>query len=518
MHLADSFRPMQNGEDTASPKSPVPSPESLERKIVLLLCILAAVRIFIFSAAFPFFNNVDETAHFDLIIKYSRGDVPRGMDTISADSASYIALMNSRVYYGSPNKFPSGRMPLPLWTEPAPQMQADLATSSASWQKLENYEISQNPLYFLLAGIWWHAGKCLGFHDGGLLYWLRFLNILIVAAIVWLGYLTARTVFPKDVFLKLTVPALLAFLPQTAFYSLGNDTISALCFGATFICLLKWLHRERPSVLLGATTGLAFAAAYLAKVTNFPLLIVTLGVLSLKAFQNVRERKWPAVAPAFMAFLGCAVPLIGCWMLWSKLHFGDLTGSKLNTQFFALTIKPFADWWHHPIFSPSGIWTYLSGQMTTFWQGQFMWHYQFLMLPGTDIFYTALSLGLFAAALTRLSSRSNPDAFQRHALWLSMVCFMILLLFFAILSVIYDFSGCPDPTPAHPYFREGRLMIGALVPFMLIMAYGLDRVLNGLKTTTKFITLSTLIAIMFAVEIGTDWPAFSNPYNWFHLP
>src|SRR5580698_403184 len=136
---------MQNGEDAASPKSPVPSRKSLERKIILLLCILAAARVFIFSAAFPFFNNVDETAHFDLIIKYSHGNVPRGMDTISADSAGYIALMNSRVYYGIPDKFPGGQMPLPLWMELAPQMQADLARSSASWQKLENYEISQNP-------------------------------------------------------------------------------------------------------------------------------------------------------------------------------------------------------------------------------------------------------------------------------------------------------------------------------------------------------------------------------------
>jgi hypothetical protein len=509
---------MQNGEDTASPKSPAPSQESFERKIILLLCILAAARVFIFSAAFPFFNNVDETAHFDLIIKYSHGNVPRGMDTISADSAGYIALMNSRVYYGIPGKFPGGQMPLPLWMELAPQMQADLARSSASWQKLENYEISQNPLYFIVAGIWWHVGKCLGFHNGGLLYWLRFLNILIVTAIVWLGYLAARIVFPKNVFPKLAMPALLAFLPQTAFYSLGNDTISALCFGLTFICLLKWLSSEIPTVSLGITTGLAFAAAYLAKVTNFPLLILTLAVLSLKAFQNMREGKWQAVAPAFIAFFGCAAPLIGCWMFWSKLHFGDLTGSRLNTQFFALTIKPVAEWWHHPIFSPYGVWTYLSGQMTTFWQGQFMWHYQFLMLPGTDIFYTALSLGLFAAALTGLPSRSQADTFQRHALWLSMVCFLILLIFFAMLSVIYDFSGCPDPTPAHPYFREGRLMLGALVPFMLLMAYGLDHVLNRFKTMTKFITLSVIIFIMLAVEISTDWLAFSNPYNWFHLP
>jgi hypothetical protein len=51
--------------------------ESNERKVVLLLALLAAVHVFIFSAAFPFFNNVDEQIHFDLTVKYSQTHVPR---------------------------------------------------------------------------------------------------------------------------------------------------------------------------------------------------------------------------------------------------------------------------------------------------------------------------------------------------------------------------------------------------------------------------------------------------------
>jgi len=41
-----------------------------ERSIVLALCVAAACRVFLFSAAFPYFNNVDEPAHFDLVMKY----------------------------------------------------------------------------------------------------------------------------------------------------------------------------------------------------------------------------------------------------------------------------------------------------------------------------------------------------------------------------------------------------------------------------------------------------------------
>src|ERR1700722_15242115 len=89
---------------------------SQERYVVWLLSLLGAVHVLIFSAAFPFFNNVDEPIHFDLVLKYSHGQVPRKLETISADSAAYLALFNSCAYFGTPDKFPGNRMPPPPWT------------------------------------------------------------------------------------------------------------------------------------------------------------------------------------------------------------------------------------------------------------------------------------------------------------------------------------------------------------------------------------------------------------------
>src|SRR6266704_1553542 len=67
-----------------------------ERKLILLLCAIAALRVFTFAAAFPFFNNVDEQAHVDLVMKYARGDVPRDLGHFSSDAAYYFSL------YGTP--------------------------------------------------------------------------------------------------------------------------------------------------------------------------------------------------------------------------------------------------------------------------------------------------------------------------------------------------------------------------------------------------------------------------------
>ena len=135
--------------------------------------------------------------------------------------------------------------------------------------------MAQPPLYYSVAGAWWQTGKMLGFDGGHLLYCLRFLNLVVIIALVWLGYFAARLISPGNIFLRLGVPALIAFIPQTAFYSINNDVLSPVCFGMAFICLIKFLRAEFPNVRLGIFTGLALAATFLTKISNLPLLAVS---------------------------------------------------------------------------------------------------------------------------------------------------------------------------------------------------------------------------------------------------
>ena len=77
----------------------------------------AAVHVFIFSAAFPFFNTVDEQIHFDLAVKYSQGHIPRSLEPISVEAIPYA------VVYGSPESvgfglFPRRTIPAAAWTQP----------------------------------------------------------------------------------------------------------------------------------------------------------------------------------------------------------------------------------------------------------------------------------------------------------------------------------------------------------------------------------------------------------------
>jgi hypothetical protein len=220
------------------------------------------------------------------------------LEPVSTEVVPYATLYGSPEYAGIPANYPGGQFPPPPWTQSLEKVRPVLVAKTAVWRAVTNYEAAQPPLYYTLAALWWRLGKGCGFHDGRLLYWLRFLNLLIVATLVWLGFAAARLVFPGRRFLRLGVPALLAFIPQSAFYSIQNDVLSPLAFGMAFICLVRLLRAEIPGVRLGTLTGLALAATFLTKISNLPLLAMSGLVVLFKIGCLARSGKLRAARPS----------------------------------------------------------------------------------------------------------------------------------------------------------------------------------------------------------------------------
>jgi hypothetical protein len=510
---------MPNGVNAAAAHPAAPLSESQERRIVWLLCLCAAVHVFVFSAAFPFFSNVDESHHFDVMLQYAHGHVPHGLELMTAESMQYIALYGSQEYFWATNSFPGGQYPPPAWTQPPEVIRKYLLANEAARQKIFNYEDGQPPLYYLLTGAWWQVGQWCGFENGRLLYWVRFLNLFLVGALVWLGFAAARMIFPERPFLRLGVPALLAFIPQTAFHSIENDTLSPLCFGLVFIGLVQWFRAEVPSVRLGVGTGLALAATFLTKISDLPLLAVAAVVVLVKGWNLFRAGKLRAAFPALLGLALCAgLPMLG-WLAWMKHAFGDWTGAAAKVQVLEWTLKPFGEWWHHPIFTPHGLWTFVSALLATLWQGEFLWHLQPPTLPAVDLVYAISSIVFIGMAGGTLLLRSPAlTAVQRPALWLALGSVVAAVVFLGFLSTLYDFGNCFYPSRAFPYFATGRLMLGALIPFLLLYVYGLDRLLGRVKNRwVRPLVLAGLILFMLVAQAVTAWPVFFSEYNWFHL-
>jgi hypothetical protein len=487
--------------------------------LIWLLSVMAAIRVFVFSAAFPFFNNVDEQAHFDLVMKYSQGRIPRSLDHVLPESALCIALYGTPEYVLSPARLSGGQFPPPIWTEPFAQAGGAIQANTAAWASVINHEASQAPLYYALAGFWLQLGRMFGVKGGHLLYWIRFLNVFLAMALVWLAFVTARLIFPERRCVQLGVPMLAAFLPQDMFYSIQNDVLSPLCFGLAFLYGVQWLRTDLLGARLAVITGLTVAATGLVKATNLPLLAVVAAVVLFKVWRLARTGKLQAAWPVLALFGLCAALPIGGWLAWNRCTFGDFTGMTAKIELLGWTHKPLGDYWHHPIFTPGGLWTFWSELMASFWRGEFIWFGQRLASPPVDAFFWVSSTVLVGLALTGLLRKSaSADGPQREALWLSFWSFAASVAFLALISIAFDFGKCPYPSREHPFFTSGRLLSGALIPFLLLYVYGLDRVLCRMKSDwPRLLALAGIVLIMTVSEIILNRGAFSSQYNWFHL-
>ena len=484
---------------------------------VTAFCLFAAVRVLFFSAAFPFFNNVDERRHFDMVIKYAEGHVPRGAELISPATLSYLSHYASPEFLSNPEEWEGGDFG-PMWRHPAEEIAPTIARIEEIWGRTPNQQSSQPPLYYLVAAGWFHGGQWLGVRGGSALYWVRFLNVFFVAALVWVAYVASRMLFPKEVGLRLGIPLLIAAVPQDAFYGINNDVLSPLTFGLVFICLIKWFSHKQVSISLAIATGLSIAAAYLTKLGNLPLLSVAVGAILWWSIAAARAGRFREAIALLGALAVCAAVPIVAWLVWMKVYFGDFTGATSKAQLLGWTTKHFPEWWSHPIFSAVGMWTFLAELIASFWRGEFMWHARIIGFKGLDLFYVLSSLGLILITILALIRGRDKDtsAAQRHILWIAVACVIATVVFLAFLSLQFDFGACINPSRERPYFFQGRLMLGALIPFTMLYVYGLSRLLRNKPN----LLLGTIAAIAIVITLSdglANSVAFTSAYNWFHM-
>ena len=411
--------------------------------IVAGLCTLAAIRVFVFAAAFPFFNNVDERPHVDLVVKYAHGSQPRALEPFSAEAALYITLYSTPEYFLSPEHY-GERYATPTWLLPSEHLQKLLEDEIPLWKSRVNHESGEPPLYYATAGAWFDLGRALGLRGLTSLYWVRFLNVVFTIALVSFGYKAARIVFPNRQFPAIVTSTLLTVWPQSSFYSVQGDSLAPVTFGLAFIAVANLLETECPTALLGVWIGLAVAATCLIKTANLPLLFVTALAVSFKVAQLARKQQLPRGLSLLGAFLISVALPIGFWFAWNEHNFGDLTATKSKIELLSWTPKAFLDWWSHPIFTPTGAKDFWAELIASFWRGEFIWHRERMAGWWSDAFYWTTSTIALAAALISLAIRRQSEP-QRAVLCFAVLSFASLVGFLVLLSIRFDFGRCPYP-------------------------------------------------------------------------
>ena len=156
----------------------------------------------------------------------------------------------------------------------------------------------------------------------------------------------------------------------------------------------------------------------------------------------------------------------------------------------------------------------------TFWRGEFIWGFQRISSSGIDLFYVIssclfLSSGVFGFLIYRTSCPSP----YRLVYYTNILCLFLSVSYLAFLSTLFDFGNCWYPSREHPYFTSGRLISGALVPFLILYLEGLNLIMSKItKRISPWVIILAIVMVMALSEICLTLQVFKSPYNFFHLP
>lgn len=503
-----------------------------EKLLIAGLCSLAAVRVFLFSGAYPLFNNIDEQAQVDLTLKYARTGAPREpLVPHSRDAARLFVLYGSLEYLKRPRDFPGNVFPPPAWKQPFGIADAFIDAYTANWMRHHNIEAHQPPVYYILAACWYRLGGWIGLESIRQVYWLRFLNVLLVAALVWSAYAFCKEACPGRSDLRIGVPLLLSWFPQDALYSINPDALSPLLVTLSLWMLFRWFRRDDPGVLQSLLVGLLVASAFLVKFTNLAMALVFGAVVLLKL------RRWHRNGPARRPFLpaaaasiATALPVVVVFVR-NKILFGDWTGTQIKVAGLGWTPRSIWDYLDHPIVTAAGLWEFWDALIRSLWRGGIVWHLEVHAVPEADWFYTLSSTVLLtvsvAAMLHGFARRSQTPTGRSlatgppratAALYAALAVFALSVFVLMLLSVSFDYGESFSPSRKHPYFSSGRLISGAIVPFLMLYVDG-ARILFGrlVRGAGLPIFLGLTCVVIATSELYLMLPIFPNESNWFHV-
>jgi 4-amino-4-deoxy-L-arabinose transferase-like glycosyltransferase len=246
------------------------------------------------------------------------------------------------------------------------------------------YTANHPPLYYLvMTPLYWLSD---GASIEARLYLLRLAAIPFGLLTVLFAYLTARTLFPRDRFLAMTVPAFVAFQPQISYEgAMLNNDVLAITFTSAVVYLLARGLRDRFPIRIVVLIGFCYGLAVLSKNTA----LTTGAIIAFAMVLGLGVRKWREWLPKGFIAAGTTALMIWPWYLYMYRTYGDFTGLG--------RIDALQGWWNYggSDLRPS-IWDQLSSK-PFFWMrwGETWGYFGWRLIPlGTDLLRVLLWITL----------------------------------------------------------------------------------------------------------------------------
>jgi hypothetical protein len=382
-----------------------------------------------------------------------------------------------------------------------------------------NVEFDTSPAAYYAMGLWYRLGRGFGLDSLASLYWTRWLNAVLLGLLVAGSYFLLRDPYDDAPFVRLGVPALLAFFPQDVFYGVAPDNLTMFTGALAFVAVLRLATGRLKSGAHFALAGGAVSLALLVKYTNAAYLVLA-GLASLLHARG-RSPQRPSAFGKLAVFWIAALLPIGLWLVRNVRVLGDAAGTVRKLEHLEWAPKAWSGFFDHPLFTPSGAFGYGAELLALFWRGEFLWHGQemaFAWLDGLYALSSVVLLALTASAVWRARGEASGERWTLELLALLSVLGGVAQL--VLLSLRIEFADWGTPTREAPFFVHGRLILGVLLPFALLYVRGLElacaRLPGRLRELAPWCLLGLWLALLLASEVVLSAPAFESPYNWYH--
>ena len=325
-----------------------------ERRFLWVLLLVFAAKGVIFTYVFPPFTGHDEVAHYGYMnilmeegrlpiipdpVAYneayttqieieqarqerSRGDAPelspaaeRREDAVYAEATAGSSFDQIPDYFQKYQRYTTGDW----WNDDTRVVRTVTYLGDyvpAGWV----YTANHPPLYYLMMAPVWELTDSQS--PEYQLYALRLAAIPLGMLTVLFAYLTVRRLFPRDAFLAVTVPTLVAFQPQIAYEAamLNNDILAIATTSACLYLIVAGLQ-NRFTVGLCAWLGLALGLAVLSKTTAVIIMpAIAIAMIFRLGWKNIAE--W---LPKGGLVLGITAVMAAPWYAYMLKTYGNLS-------------------------------------------------------------------------------------------------------------------------------------------------------------------------------------------------
>ena len=424
--------------------------KQLQYLLLGALTALFAFKILFWSSALPFFGNVDEKAHFDLITKYGAGQSYLNASLeYSNHSLALIPKYQSSDYLLRPEKNAAYSEALNIIFS----KDKEVATNSLKQEK--NYQNNSPPLYYIVMGSFYNI---IGISPesslskvfllrmfSGLFSVLCFLSILIFVQSKWGN--------------ESTIGFALLFLaiPQGNFYFLNNDVFSPLLI--TLSILVTWKRTKYWQII----AALFMALAVFNKLTNLPFVL-----LPLLAFNYRTEAK------KMLGYLLSLLLLTLPFFLFNYYKTNTLTANAEKLNVLAWAPNSFEGIINHPISSPVELFKFIQMSSISFLRGEISYQLYPVSPPWLDL---TLFVGFITGLLLMLVF------YKKHSLQVktSFIGMVLGFLFLVFLSLAFEYTNSIYPSKEFPFFYSGRVMVGIFPIIIVGIYFGLEGLANKFK-------------------------------------